>query len=217
MATSGRGTDGRPEGNSRSHDAPGRPSPAPYEAAAGGLRRPEPPLEHGRRVGAAVNRLTLLTGGGAERARLYGRAALFHDVGKAALPEQLLVRSGTLSPGEYELVKLHPVFGEKILSRWTSGAADLARCVARSHHERWDGSGYPDGRRGGEIPYPARVTAVADALDAMLRGRPYAAAVDPDDALAELRSEAGRQFDPRVVEALLDRPDPVVRACLGEE
>jgi two-component system, cell cycle response regulator len=127
------------------------------------------------------------------------RAAELHDVGKIAVPDAILDKPGALDPVEWSFMRRHPLIGERILL-----AAPALRPVARlvrSSHERWDGSGYPDGLKGDEIPLGARVVAVCDAFDAMTTERPYREAVGEAEALAELRRCAGTQFDPMVVEA----------------
>jgi ribonuclease P protein subunit RPR2 len=124
---------------------------------------------------------------------------LLHDVGKVAVPDAILHKQAPLTDEERRILDEHPLVGWRILSPVTY----LARAceVVRSHHERWDGTGYPDGLRGEEIPLSARVFAVADTLDAMTTDRPYRAAVSLATARAEIRAGAGVQFDPRVVDA----------------
>ena len=125
-----------------------------------------------------------------------------HDIGKIGIPDQILQKPGALTAAERRLMQTHTVLGEQMLRGVTllqGGGLE----VVRSHHERWDGQGYPDGRGGAEIPLAARVFAVADALDAMTSDRPYRAALPWADAEREIRAEAGHQFDPDVVEAFL--------------
>jgi two-component system, cell cycle response regulator len=127
------------------------------------------------------------------------RAAELHDVGKIAVPDAILDKPGPLDPVEWSFMRRHPLIGERILL-----AAPALRPVARlvrSSHERFDGSGYPDGLRGDEIPLGARVVTVCDAFDAMTSERPYREAVTKADAIGELRRCAGTQFDPMVVDA----------------
>jgi diguanylate cyclase (GGDEF)-like protein len=127
------------------------------------------------------------------------RAAELHDVGKIAVPDAILDKPGPLDPVEWSFMRRHPLIGERILL-----AAPALRPVARlvrSSHERWDGTGYPDGLSGDEIPLGARVVAVCDAFNAMTTERPYREAVSDYDAIDELRACAGTQFDPMVVEA----------------
>ena len=127
------------------------------------------------------------------------RAAELHDIGKIAVPDAILDKPGPLDPVEWSFMRRHPLIGERILL-----AAPALRPVARlvrSSHERWDGGGYPDGLSGDEIPLGARVVAVCDAFNAMTSDRPYRESVDKSDAIEELRTCAGTQFDPMVVDA----------------
>jgi len=125
---------------------------------------------------------------------------VLHDIGKIGIPDEILQKPGPLTSPERRLMQTHTVLGEQMLRGVTllqGGGLE----VVRSHHERWDGQGYPDGRGGTEIPLAARVFAVADALDAMTSDRPYRSAMSWADAEREIFAEAGRQFDPDVVEA----------------
>ncbi len=124
---------------------------------------------------------------------------LLHDVGKVAVPDGILFKPGPLSDDEWELMRRHPLVGTEIL-RHIDFLGD-ARLVVRNHHERWDGTGYPDGLAGEEIPLAARVFAVADALDAMTTERPYRGAIGFPAAREEILAMAGTQFDPAVVAA----------------
>jgi cyclic di-GMP phosphodiesterase len=129
---------------------------------------------------------------------------LLHDVGKIGVADQILNKPGPLTDDERGLIELHPTIGEEILS----GVALLegeGLCVVRSHHERWDGLGYPGGLRGEQIPFGARIFALADALDAMTSDRPYRPALSWEEATDEILSQDGSQFDPRVVRAFCTR------------
>ena len=124
---------------------------------------------------------------------------LLHDIGKIGVPDSILQKRGKLSPSERRLVQTHTILGQQLLS----GVALLQGQgleIVRHHHERWDGGGYPDGLAETDIPLPARVFAVADALDAMTSDRPYRDARSWEEAEAEILRERGHQFDPRVVE-----------------
>jgi response regulator RpfG family c-di-GMP phosphodiesterase len=125
---------------------------------------------------------------------------LLHDVGKIGIADHVLNKPGPLTPGERALVELHPMIGAEILSGVALLQGEGVE-VVRSHHERWDGAGYPDGLAGEEIPLAARVFALADALDAMTCDRPYRRALSWDEAIDEILSQDGGQFDPRVVRA----------------
>jgi HD-GYP domain-containing protein (c-di-GMP phosphodiesterase class II) len=128
-----------------------------------------------------------------------GRAAELHDVGKMAVPDQILDKPGPLDPIETEMVRQHTLVGERMLA--ASPALLPASGIVRATHENWDGSGYPDGLVAGMIPLAARVIAVCDAYHAMISERPYQARVAHDEALAELRRCAGSKYDPNVVSA----------------
>jgi putative nucleotidyltransferase with HDIG domain len=129
-------------------------------------------------------------------------AALLHDVGKIAIPKEILNKPARLTDEEFELMKSHTIEGQALLDRVGGRLARVGEIV-RSCHERWDGRGYPDGLRGEEVPLAARIVFCCDAYSAMTTDRPYRAAIDPDLALAELRANAGTQFEPRVVEAVV--------------
>ena len=130
------------------------------------------------------------------------RAAELHDIGKLAMPDAVLRKQGPLTQGEWSLMRSHTLIGERILA--SSPALGPVGSIVRSTHERWDGSGYPDGLAGEAIPRSARIIAVCDAYTAMASGRPYQLARSTRSALDELRSGGGTQFDPEVVAALCD-------------
>jgi putative nucleotidyltransferase with HDIG domain len=127
--------------------------------------------------------------------------ALFHDIGKIGVPDRVLNKPGPLDDAEWEVMRRHPVIGAQILAPLAFLAASIP--IVRHEHEHWDGSGYPDGLRGEQIPLGARVILVCDAYHAMTSDRPYRAALDREEALRRLREGAGRQFDPSVVDAFL--------------
>ena len=129
---------------------------------------------------------------------------LLHDVGKIGIPDRILQKAGPLNDGEARLMKTHTVLGEQMLGGVSYLQQEGIR-VVRSHHERWDGRGYPDGLAGTEIPLAARIFAVADAFDAMTSDRPYRPAQEWDAAGREIVGEAKRQFDPNVVDAFRER------------
>ncbi len=137
-------------------------------------------------------------------------AALLHDVGKLGVPHEILHKRGPLTEEEWAVMADHPVAGERILLRIPE-LAPIAPIV-RHEHEHWDGSGYPDGLRGRNIPIGSRIILAVDAYEAMITPRPYRPAMPRAQAIAELRAGAGLTFDPEVIEALLDllgvdRPD----------
>jgi ribonuclease P protein subunit RPR2 len=130
---------------------------------------------------------------------------LLHDVGKVGVPDAILFKSSSLTEEEYALVRKHPVIGSEILR--DVDFLGEGKLVVRHHHERWDGTGYPDGLSGDAIPLAARVFAVADALDALTTDRPYRPASSFGHARGEIRAGAGSQFDPEVVAAYDEIPD----------
>ncbi len=139
---------------------------------------------------------------------------LLHDVGKIGIPDRILSKPGPLTDAERRILETHVILGEQMLS----GIALLQGGgleVVRHHHERWDGDGYPDKLIGYNVPLPARIFSVADALDAMTSDRPYRPAISWDEAVVELLAQSGKQFDPHVVDALLER-EPRLRLIHGE-
>ncbi len=129
-------------------------------------------------------------------------AALLHDVGKVAIPKEIVNKPGKLNPEEWTIIKTHTVEGQKMLER-VGGFMGEVGMIVRSHHERWDGGGYPDGLAGEAIPLEARIVTCCDSWNAMRTDRSYRRALSQEVALAELRANGGSQFDPQVVEALL--------------
>jgi len=126
-------------------------------------------------------------------------AAPMHDIGKIGIPDEILLKPGRLNEQELAVMRRHPLIGAEIIGETDSSLLDLARSVALYHHERWDGSGYPHGLAGEEIPQEARIVALADVFDALTSRRPYKEAWPVDDALALIRREAGSHFDPGLV------------------
>jgi diguanylate cyclase (GGDEF)-like protein len=137
----------------------------------------------------------------AERVGVLRTAALLHDIGKVGIPDEVLHKDGPLDEREWEMMREHPAIGERIL-RAIPGMGSVAR-VVRHEHERWDGAGYPDGLVGEAIPLEARIILACDAYHAMTSDRPYRKAMPHHEAVTELTVNAGTQFDPDVVEALV--------------
>lgn len=146
---------------------------------------------------------------------LYHSSAL-HDIGKVAIPDIILLKPGRLNAREFEILKRHAPIGAEVLERAAErtgrhGILKMAIDVARYHHERYDGSGYPEGLRGTQIPLAARIIALPDVYDALTSARVYKEAYDPDVARAMIEKESGSHFDPVIVEAFLARYDDFLR------
>jgi len=158
---------------------------------------------HSESVSDMAQALAREAGLSADAIELLGVAARLHDVGKIGVAADILEKPGELISLEWEEIRKHPRMGVDILT--SAGAPRELMPAVLHHHERWDGHGYPDGLRGEQIPLPARVLAVCDAFQAMLSTRPYRSPRTVDEAGGELRREAGRQFDPRLVDLFLTR------------
>lgn len=157
---------------------------------------------HTRRVGDLTGLLARTMGVAEAEASLLQLAARLHDIGTLAIPSPLLLRPAPLTPGERGLMQSHAIHGAELLAGTESPLLNLAGLIARTHHERWDGTGYPNRLRENEIPLAGRIVAVADAFDAMTTTRPYRRGWSTTVALAEIEACAGTQFDPKVVLAL---------------
>ena len=170
----------------------------------GVLREREPELDRRlqgvARLAAAMGRELNLD---AEELDVLVRAAELHDVGKVAIPDEVLHKAGPLSDAEWDLMRKHPVIGERVLA--AAPAMSKVAKLVRSTHERWDGTGYPDGLAGEEIPLGARIILICDACNAMTDGRSYEEPMSTKDAIGELRRGAGTQFDPGLTEVFIER------------
>ena len=142
-----------------------------------------------------------------EQSRNLEFGALLHDVGKIAIPKEIINKPGKLDAHEFQVIKTHTTEGQALLDRVGGFMSEVGRIV-RSHHERWDGAGYPDGLAGEAIPLEARIIAACDSWNAMTTTRSYRKAMSFDVARAEMIACSGSQFDPRVVEALLELVRP---------
>jgi len=130
-------------------------------------------------------------------------AAPMHDVGKIGIPDAILQKPGKLTEEEWVVMRRHPEIGAEIIGDSPAHVLQLARSVALCHHEKWDGSGYPAGLAGNAIPLDARIVALADVFDALTSERPYKKAWAPGDAIAHIQEQAGRHFDPALVECFV--------------
>ncbi|WP_427365533.1 HD domain-containing phosphohydrolase [Candidatus Caldatribacterium saccharofermentans] len=157
---------------------------------------------HSRRVTELTVRIAREMGIKDEKIVHIRRGALLHDIGKLGIPDEILLKPGKLTEEEWEIMKKHPVYAYEMLSKiaYLRPALDIPYC----HHEKWDGSGYPRGLKGEEIPLPARIFAVVDVFDALTSDRPYRKAWSREEAIAYIKERSGKDFDPAVVEVFLE-------------
>jgi putative two-component system response regulator len=158
-------------------------------------------LGHARRVGAMASAIGRVLGLGDAELRELRLAGPLHDVGNVALPLELLTKRGRLTPLEMETVKTHTMVGSRLLRGSGSSLLDAAEVIARTHHERWDGRGYPAGLAADAIPIAGRLVAIADAFDVLTHDTPYREATDVETAAAEIGSARGAAYDPEAVDA----------------
>jgi len=156
--------------------------------------------QHIVRMSLFAHHLALASGFSEAEAVLIRDAAPLHDVGKIGIPDAILLKQGKLTSDEWEIMKRHAEIGGHILEGGTSPQLKMARSIALSHHEKWDGTGYPNGLKGENIPIEGRIVAVADVFDALTSSRPYKPAWKIEDALAYMVENAGRHLDPKLVE-----------------
>ncbi len=145
-----------------------------------------------------------------EQQELILEAAPMHDVGKVGIPDHILLKPGRLDPAEFEIMKQHAAKGHQILDGSSSPLLQMAATIALSHHEKYDGTGYPQGLAGEAIPLVGRIVAVADVFDALTSARPYKPAWGIDQAVSFMRGQRGLHFDPQCVDVFLDRFDEVL-------
>lgn len=160
---------------------------------------------HTQRVTTLTERLAQLMGVGDDELVHIRRGALLHDIGKMAIPDSILLKPGPLTDDERELIQQHPVYAYKMLNNieFLRPAID----IPHYHHEKWDGTGYPEGLSGENIPFPARVFPVIDVWDALTSDRPYRKGLPPDEVRERIKAGAGKHFDPNVVDAFMQMDD----------
>jgi putative nucleotidyltransferase with HDIG domain len=157
--------------------------------------------EHSQRVTSEAIRLAASMNCPSKDLESIKIAGALHDVGKIAVPDSILLKAGKLTDEEYMVIKNHPTIGENILKSIV--LLDKERMIIQCHHERWDGNGYPQGLRGPDIPFLARILTVVDSFDAMNNNRPYRSALSKEDAIEELIRNKNTQFDPDIVDAYI--------------
>jgi CHASE2 domain-containing sensor protein len=161
--------------------------------------RDEDTGEHVERIGLMSERLALAAGWSQIEAETLRHAAVLHDVGKIGVPDRVLLKPGTLDAEEWAIMRTHAEIGASMLSGSPSPLVQLGEEIARTHHERWDGSGYPNGLAGEAIPIAGRIVAIVDVFDALRSRRPYKLPWTLDEALTEIIAQSGRHFDPELV------------------
>lgn len=160
--------------------------------------------EHTQRVGRTSRRIAEALGLEHDQVERIGLAAPLHDVGKIAVSDAILLKPGRLTDDEWQLMQRHTIAGGRMLRGSGSRLLQAAERIALTHHERWDGAGYPHGLSGEDIPQEGRIVAVADVFDALTHERPYKDPWPLDQAVEEIAAERGRRFEPRVVDVFLD-------------
>jgi len=160
---------------------------------------------HTQRVTTLTERLARSMGVGDDEMVHIKRGALLHDIGKMAIPDGILLKPGPLTDDERELIKKHPVYAYEMLKQidFLLPAID----IPHYHHEKWDGTGYPAGLRGEDIPFPARIFPVIDVYDALVSNRPYRKALPPEEVRERIKADSGKHFDPQVVDAFMQMDD----------
>lgn len=153
--------------------------------------------------------LALAYGFSMEQADLLLHAAPMHDIGKIGIPDNIMLKPGKLTDEEFAVMKTHPLIGAEILGDADSELLAIAKSVALTHHEKWDGSGYPNGLKGEEIPVEGRIVAIADVFDALTSKRPYKDAWPVEEAMRFIESQKGIHFEPRLVELLIENLDEI--------
>ncbi|MDF2722368.1 MAG: response regulator [Paenibacillus sp.] len=159
--------------------------------------------QHTQRVGHLSEQIAIRLGLPEAAVDMIKRAAPLHDIGKIGIPDDILLKPGRFEPYEYERMKTHTLIGANILEGSYFTILKLASVIACSHHEKWDGTGYPHGLKGEEIPLEARIVALADFYDALTHERPYKQAWTPHETLLEIQNQRGKHFDPQVVDAFI--------------
>jgi PAS domain S-box-containing protein/putative nucleotidyltransferase with HDIG domain len=165
--------------------------------------RDDSTFEHTERVGLIASEVAARLGMRSEQVKRLREAAPLHDIGKIAIPDAILLKPGRLNAHQQQVMQTHAALGARLLSRSSSPVLQMAAVIAATHHEWWNGSGYPKGLAGERIPLVGRVVAVADVFDALTHERPYMPAWSVKQAIARIERSSGTQFDPRVVEAFL--------------
>ncbi len=157
--------------------------------------------QHTQRVGWLSGKIAAYMNLPEHQVEMIRMAAPLHDIGKIGIPDAVLLKPGRFEEAEFEVMKTHTVIGHRILEGTSFSVLQLAGIIAKYHHEKWDGTGYPEGLKGEQIPLPARIVALADFYDALTHERPYKRAWTPLETLEEVQRQRGKHFDPLVTDA----------------
>lgn len=166
--------------------------------------------EHIARMSQYSKLLALEFGMDEHQAELLRQAAPMHDVGKIGIPDAILLKPGRLTSEEFDHMKQHAVIGAQILANSSSALLQLAHKLALEHHEKWDGSGYPNGLKGEQISVEGRIVAIADVFDALTSKRPYKEAWSVEEALEHMQTQAGKHFDPHLINLFVNNLDAII-------
>jgi HD-GYP domain-containing protein (c-di-GMP phosphodiesterase class II) len=158
---------------------------------------------HVTRMSRLCSRLALAAGASPDMAEMLLNAAPMHDVGKIGIPDHILLKPGKLDADEWEIMKGHAAIGAELLAGSRSPVVQMGELISLTHHEKWDGSGYPRGLKGDEIPFVARVTAICDVFDALISERPYKSAWTLESAIEEIKADSGSHFDPELADVFV--------------
>ena len=158
---------------------------------------------HTARMGLYIYHLATAIGFDPDECEIISTASSLHDIGKIAIPDSILKKPGKLTPQETEIMMTHPTIGAQLLSGSTSKFLQMGEDIALTHHERWDGTGYPNGLKGKETPLVGRICGLCDVFDALTCKRPYKEAWTVEQAVEEIQKGSGSQFDPQVVDCFM--------------
>jgi len=171
--------------------------------------------QHIKRIGEFSRLLGKAVGLSPDEYNTLALSSIMHDVGKIGISDSILLKPGKLSEAEWRIMKTHPRIGTKLLAGSDSRVLQVAEIIASTHHEKWDGSGYPEGLAGENIPLEGRIACICDVFDALISERPYRSAWPVDKAMGEIRSGSGTHFDPNLV-ALFVSLEPEIRQIIDE-
>ena len=179
--------------------------------------RDEETAFHVQRIGPMCAFMGRLVGYGVEKVDNLRAAAPLHDIGKIGVPDAILRKPGSLTPEEFAIIKEHTTIGARILSNSNNAVIQLAEIIAHYHHENWDGSGYPEGLKGAEIPLEARIVSITDVYDALRSNRVYRAGLEEDVVIDFIKSQRGIKFDPELCDLFIKHKDEIHQSCAGLE